>query len=677
MGIGVAFAQGVVGELLEIDREKRQAKAKFLEDESALKIFKKQEEIKSGIRTKEAETTAKATAAATADNDRLNRMLEVYKSLDKALQPQFLIDNPEFSRSMGFAMTPEFANLANSLTDTDTTTLMGNEKLPFKIDFSKKEDVLGGIGSFEEYLVKNQSRIDELLETDENFKKDFEAYSTNLFNRFNNVFFKEYSGVGEDGTVTTPAYANYKKRAPTFRKYLLQFGLVGSKNFNNIPDNVPEGNVALMLPSNLEDPAQPDYEVGVVTMEAVTEQLNVSKNSLDALAAYHGMPQGAGQVFANLDYMAYGQDPEAAVRAVAGGARLVGINAPDLVLIEGGASNTTLTATANEFTSIGGGSADKGYANEDTGAMVRAAYTVIKPNPVEEAMPTIEKANVTGVQYAISQKYDVDGFREQRAAQQESVALLGWLKSNQQKLGVTGFSKGLVSIGVGLVAQGQQLYDIFIGPDSEQTNADFTSRLAKGTDANMLMSTARNALGIGTDVLLSEIDALKITLAAKLARAVDPSGRLSNQDFEMQLKRIGQEGLLTSMAGSLAALDTVTAEMNARIKDGDLLDSIIKKETIKAEDRRFIKAHKMVQTALVHRNRMRNATTPVPERNENQQKPTVAIKPGDYVGLEGVTIGGRPVAIRVDGEGPQYIYTDDNTSVEPNPEFDSLEKGQN
>lgn len=42
---------------------------------------------------------------------------------------------------------------------------------------------------------------------------------------------------------------------------------------------------------------------------------------------------------------------------------------------------------------------------------------------------------------------------------------------------------------------------------------------------------------------LSEMDVLRLTLAADMARAVDPSGRLSNQDFEIQLRRLGQHSL--------------------------------------------------------------------------------------------------------------------------------------
>ena len=42
---------------------------------------------------------------------------------------------------------------------------------------------------------------------------------------------------------------------------------------------------------------------------------------------------------------------------------------------------------------------------------------------------------------------------------------------------------------------------------------------------------------------ITETEALRLALAAKMARAVDPSGRLSNQDFEIQLRRLGASNL--------------------------------------------------------------------------------------------------------------------------------------
>ena len=55
-----------------------------------------------------------------------------------------------------------------------------------------------------------------------------------------------------------------------------------------------------------------------------------------------------------------------------------------------------------------------------------------------------------------------------------------------------------------------------------------------------------------------------IALAADMARAVDPSGRLSNQDFEVQLRRLGQTGFFSSKISESAALSTVIDDFKKR-----------------------------------------------------------------------------------------------------------------
>tara|TARA_R110002167_G_scaffold121779_2_gene300160 strand:- start:1640 stop:2332 length:693 start_codon:yes stop_codon:yes gene_type:complete len=57
-----------------------------------------------------------------------------------------------------------------------------------------------------------------------------------------------------------------------------------------------------------------------------------------------------------------------------------------------------------------------------------------------------------------------------------------------------------------------------------------------------------------------------IALAANMARAVDPSGRLSNQDFEVQLRRLGASGFFRSKAASISQLDNVMADFKGRLE---------------------------------------------------------------------------------------------------------------
>ena len=74
---------------------------------------------------------------------------------------------------------------------------------------------------------------------------------------------------------------------------------------------------------------------------------------------------------------------------------------------------------------------------------------------------------------------------------------------------------------------------------------------------------------------LGRIDSLVISLAARMARAVDPSGRLSNQDFEVQLQRLGNSGLFTNIPRQLAALQETLGDFTNRVNRLKVINDII------------------------------------------------------------------------------------------------------
>jgi hypothetical protein len=191
-----------------------------------------------------------------------------------------------------------------------------------------------------------------------------------------------------------------------------------------------------------------------------------------------------------------------------------------------------------------------------------------------------------------------------------------------------------LSLGINVKGQGMQLASLF-GYGGADDSAEFLTggQTDEDFDRAAAMEVAAQVLGKSTLELLSEKDALQITLAAKLARAVDPSGRLSNQDFEIQLRRIGQEGLLTTMEGVLAKINVVKTEMQDRLDAGEMMAGILEKEQIDPRDRRFIRANDVVQRALKHRKMMnrtvttqQQAATPAPAAVEPEGIQTITME---------------------------------------------------
>jgi hypothetical protein len=73
---------------------------------------------------------------------------------------------------------------------------------------------------------------------------------------------------------------------------------------------------------------------------------------------------------------------------------------------------------------------------------------------------------------------------------------------------------------------------------------------------------------------VNEAEAIMIVLAADMARAADPSGRLSNQDFEVQLRRLGKTGFFSTKLGQFAALGTVMDDFAGRFQRIEMIKAV-------------------------------------------------------------------------------------------------------
>jgi len=146
-------------------------------------------------------------------------------------------------------------------------------------------------------------------------------------------------------------------------------------------------------------------------------------------------------------------------------------------------------------------------------------------------------------------------------------------------LDYTGFVRYLFGTMEGI---GDQVSQIGKGINSYfGTQADIGNGLdtENGTSEESLMQVVERVnkdldLGINLEAM-TEADVLRLTLAADMARAVDPSGRLSNQDFEIQLRRLGATKLGTK-AQIRIALNTVRNQFVKDIETKRQIGTILK-----------------------------------------------------------------------------------------------------
>ena len=103
--------------------------------------------------------------------------------------------------------------------------------------------------------------------------------------------------------------------------------------------------------------------------------------------------------------------------------------------------------------------------------------------------------------------------------------------------------------------------------DSE--NADNTANNDKTLTAGYLEDLKQRALNRATkdgkvDGIIGELQAMRISLAFMMARAADPSGRLSNQDIEQQFVKLG--GNFTTEEGALRGIQVAIDEYEDKAK---------------------------------------------------------------------------------------------------------------
>ena len=145
----------------------------------------------------------------------------------------------------------------------------------------------------------------------------------------------------------------------------------------------------------------------------------------------------------------------------------------------------------------------------------------------------------------------------------------------------------MYKLGFGIFGTGGQISQL---AEQLSGNSDDSAEMFSSTLQRVFNKTNLDELG--------KIEALKIELAFTLARAADPSGRLSNQDFEVQLRRLGTTGIFTNIASQVSAIETVLEDTENLVNKQSLIHDIYNKPSagkfnvLSDKERRIIYAAK-------------------------------------------------------------------------------------
>ena len=289
---------------------------------------------------------------------------------------------------------------------------------------------------------------------------------------------------------------------------------------------------------------------------------------------------------------------------------------------------------------------------------------------------TIDPADLLSQQYAKFQTFDfkdddisdarnkvfkrytdvsIEDFQKRFKANEDVILKLDDFVRNElsEDTSAGGIARGIKKILGGISAptgQFQQIFDFFTGGKGNISGGD----LKKGTTFQTLKAIVEKVKSQGnleSDLAnIAENEALMIVLAANMARALDPAGRLSNQDFEVQLTRLGKTGLFGTKTGSAAALQSVVKEFNSEYNKIKMIDTVLINSS-----RGFNKD----QLQLLSANRLFNSFTTTSEIQE-----TIGGEGGKIEFDETQTItsdrlvgpNGLPVTQKIDTNGKEYYF---------------------
>ncbi len=131
------------------------------------------------------------------------------------------------------------------------------------------------------------------------------------------------------------------------------------------------------------------------------------------------------------------------------------------------------------------------------------------------------------------------------------------------------------------------------GDNRNKVNKESIEKILNKLKGEGLFDNFKGSL-LKDSVNIAEIESIAIILAADMARAVDPSGRLSNQDFEVQLRRLGQSGFFGSKIGDITALKTVKRDFDELFEKRKMIAAVLKdaeSDTLTTRHLQIIKAN--------------------------------------------------------------------------------------
>ena len=239
------------------------------------------------------------------------------------------------------------------------------------------------------------------------------------------------------------------------------------------------------------------------------------------------------------------------------------------------------------------------YKN-DRYSMAQAVSLLLQPDEINEN--TTESRRVVTAEYINEVFEKITPFKaaEVKTQYAAGIKLQGQLanfRGGTEEAGTTGFVRLVQTFGIRIFGEGGAVDQVF-GDDLKKAEGGFK----KGTTVESLQAIAKSKGFFSKErgMAAAKAEAAQVALAIAMARAADPAGRLSNQDFEVQLARLGAAGFVgNTMAEVQQKLNDISTEFERDLKRVSVMNEVLTSgNRITPQRIRTLRADSLIQVAL-------------------------------------------------------------------------------
>lgn len=223
--------------------------------------------------------------------------------------------------------------------------------------------------------------------------------------------------------------------------------------------------------------------------------------------------------------------------------------------------------------------------------MMSAVLPLI-PEPREFRVSGTVVPDVNGTKFMEARGIDVADITNKytfgKKATQLQELIINNIQDGKVKLGFAGMMQ---RIGIGIAGPGGQLNQLFGDVPVDE--------LEEGTSYKTLQETTAAVLSkykIDVEGALGETQTAAIQLAYAQARAVDSNGRLSDNDFKIQLDQILGSGLFQNTNVQVASLKTLNKQFKQVVEDSEFYVNMANRD-ISSKEAKMFEANVIIQRA--------------------------------------------------------------------------------